>query len=236
MPAARCQQVRILIADEQAIVRYGLKRLIEEQRDLCVAGEAENGIEALDHTKRLRPDVLLLDIGLPKLNGLVGLQQIAHAHIPVRIILLMSALGDSEIGQSIAMGVRGIFLKSAATELLTKCIRCVVDGEIWLDRGTLATLVSRQGHARFGLTRRETELVHEISEGSCNKVIAAKFTISEKTVKRHLVNIFDKLGVSSRLELAVFAMKHGLSPTLIRRAENAILILFCTFGCSHICA
>jgi DNA-binding NarL/FixJ family response regulator len=148
----------------------------------------------------------------------------------------MSALGDFEIGQSIAMGVRGIFPKTAATELLTKCIRCVAGGEIWLDRGTLATLISRQGQARFGLTRRETELVHEISAGSCNKEIAAKFTISEKTVKRHLVNIFDKLGVSTRLELAVFAMNHGLRRAVAGSAKHAIPMLICAFGCSHVCA
>jgi DNA-binding NarL/FixJ family response regulator len=212
-PPRHRQQVRILIANNHAIIRYGLKRLIERERDFCVVGEASNGVEAVDSTKRLRPDVLLLDTDMPKLDGLATLKRISAAHLPVRTILLTSALDEFEIGEAMASGARGIFLKTAATELLIKSIRCVIDGQIWLDRTTLTHLVSRNGgRVHFGLTPREIELVFEIAAGSCNKEIATRFTISEKTVKRHLVNIFDKLGVSSRLELAVFAMHHGLNP------------------------
>jgi len=206
------EPIRILIADDHTLVRYGLKRLIGADSNYSCVGEAANGEEAFNATKKLRPDVLLLDDVMPKLSGMQVLQRLSEAHLRVQTILLVSTFNEFEVSQAIAHGARGIFYKSTATELLLKSIRCVLEGQVWIDRTTLAGLVTHVGRSRHDLTVREKEMISAVASGSCNKEIACRFTISEKTVKRHLVNIFDKLGVSSRLELAVFAMHHGLGP------------------------
>lgn len=211
-PCRPHSSARILIADDHALVRYGLRKLIGADSNYCCVGEAANGEEALNSAKKLRPDVLLLDDVMPKLSGIQILQRLSDAHLHVRTILLMSTFSDFEVSQAIARGARGIFYKTTSTELLLKSIRCVLEGQVWIDRATLTGLITHVGHSRHDLTDREKDVVSAVASGSCNKVIADRFTISEKTVKRHLVNIFDKLGVSSRLELAVFAMHHGLGP------------------------
>ena len=211
-PSRSQSSVRILIADDHSFVRYGVRKLISADSSYCCVGEATNGEEAFHFATRLRPDVLLLDDLMPKLSGLQVLQRLADSQVRVRTILLMSAFSEFEISQAIARGARGIFYKSSGAQLLLKSIRCVLEGQVWIDRTTLAGLVTNVGRSHHDLTDREREVISAVASGSCNKEIAGRFTISEKTVKRHLVNIFDKLGVSSRLELAVFAMHHGMGP------------------------
>lgn len=207
------EQVSILIADDHAIVRDGLKRLLQEEPDFVVIAEAYDGQQTINLTRELRPSILLLDVAMPGMDGIEVLRQLYGTAIPSRIILLTAAISRSQIRTALELGARGVIMKTSAIDTLVKSIRCVLAGEFWVDRSTLVDMVrpeKTEESAVANLTPREMELVEEIASGSCNRDIAEKFAISEKTVKRHLVNIFDKLGVSSRLELAVFAMNHGI--------------------------
>jgi two-component system nitrate/nitrite response regulator NarL len=205
--------IRIVIADQHPIVRYGLRRLLEESRDFTVVGQASEGEEAVAATHKLNPNVLLLDSAIRRFNALEVLQRIAHFQLRVHTILLMSSPKKTQIADAVHFGAKGIFWKTTGTELLPKSIRCVSSGQFWIDRSLVTDLCDSAQLARcerFGLTRRELEIVSGIAHGGSNKDIAKRFSISVKTVKRHLVNIFDKVGVSSRLELAVFAMHHRI--------------------------
>ncbi|HYG97656.1 MAG TPA: response regulator transcription factor [Terriglobales bacterium] len=206
------EQISIVIADDHAIVRDGLKRLLHEEPDFVVIAEAHDGEQALAMTRELRPAILLLDVAMPVLDGIEVLRHLAEMAVPTRIILLTAAITRAQIRTALELGARGVIMKTSAIDTLVKSIRCVLAGEFWVDRSTLVDMVrpAREESPAADLTPREMELVEEIASGSCNRDIAEKFAISEKTVKRHLVNIFDKLGVSSRLELAVFAMHQGI--------------------------
>ena len=212
-------RVRILIADDHPIFRDGLRRLLESEPGFEVVGEAQDGAEAVTMTRELRPDVLLLDLAMPRVTGLGTMKELSGSGDPVRAILLTAQIEPAEIVTALQLGARGVVLKEVATQILIKCIRCVMDGQYWVGREGVADLVQtlrqmasdQQGTKPFfGLTRRELEIVGAIVEGSANKDIAQTFKISEDTVKHHLTNIFNKAGVSSRLELALFAVHHKL--------------------------
>jgi DNA-binding NarL/FixJ family response regulator len=213
--------VRIVIADDHPIFRDGLRRLLESEGGFQVVGEAEDGAQAVQLAQSLKPDILLLDLAMPKVTGLGALQDLAKVNSPVKIILLTAAIESADIVTALQLGARGIVLKDTATDLLFKCIRVVLDGQYWVGREGVADLVQtlrrlmsplgREPQKKtFGLTKRELDIVGAIVEGYANKDIAKRFSISEDTVKHHLTNIFDKAGVSSRLELALFAVHHKL--------------------------
>lgn len=163
------------------------------------------------------PDVLLLDLATPGVNGLEALREIGATSKP-RTLVLTAKIETEQIVQALQLGARGVVLKDAATEILFKSIRAVMKGEYWVGRERISNLVealqslSRPGAAtgRYGLTERELQVVAAIAEGLTNREIATKLVISEQTVKHHLTSIFDKVGVSNRLELAVFAVHNGL--------------------------
>jgi DNA-binding NarL/FixJ family response regulator len=216
------QTVRIVIADDHPIFRDGLRRLLEAEPDLKVLGEASDGAEAVKLARQLKPDILLLDLAMPKHPGLEALRDLATGGgSPVRVILLTAAAEKNQIVEALQLGARGVVLKDSATQLLLKAIHTVMAGEYWVGRESVSNLVqylralmqSSSDEARqrkFGLTPRELEIVSAVVAGYSNKEIAEYFKISEDTVKHHLSNIFDKLGVSTRLELALFAVNQSL--------------------------
>jgi two-component system, NarL family, nitrate/nitrite response regulator NarL len=212
---------RILIADDHPIFRDGLRRLLESERDFRVVGEACDGVEAVDLARKLKPEILLLDLAMPRRAGLEALRELSTDATAVRVILLTAAAEKEQIVEALQLGARGVVLKDSATQILLKSIRAVMSGEYWVGRESVSNLVqylrsligsstvaSRQ--KRYGLTPRELEIISAVVAGYANKEIAEHFKISEDTVKHHLSNIFDKLGVSTRLELALFAVNQSL--------------------------
>ena len=212
-----------MIADDHPIFRDGLRRLLEAEPDLKVLGEASDGAEAVKQARQLKPDILLLDLAMPRMPGLEALRDLSSSPgpSPVRVILLTAAAEKNQIVEALQLGARGVVLKDSATQLLLKCIHTVMAGEYWVGRESVSNLVqylrtlmqSSSDEARkrkFGLTPIELEIVSAVVAGYSNKEIAEYFKISEDTVKHHLSNIFDKLGVSTRLELALFAVNQSL--------------------------
>ena len=216
----RTEPIRILIADDHPIVRDGLRRLLETEPDFQVVGQAADGREAVKLVREVQPDILLLDLSMPRLPGLEVLRELSDSASPVRTILLAAAIEKEQIVEALQMGARGVVLKESATQLLFKGIRTVMAGQFWVGREKVSDLVAalrglvasggEKPDKNFGLTRRELEIVSTIVAGYTNRDIAQKFSLSEDTVKHHLTHIFDKLGVSSRLELAMFAVNHRI--------------------------
>jgi two-component system, NarL family, nitrate/nitrite response regulator NarL len=213
--------VRILIADDHPIFRDGLKRLLESERDFKVVGEACDGVEAVELVRSLTPEILLLDLAMPRRPGLEALRELSMQAVPVRVILLTAAAEREQIVEALQLGARGVVLKDSATQILLKSIRAVISGEYWVGRESVTNLMqylrslidssaSASRRKRFGLTPRELEVISAVVAGYANKEIAEHFKISEDTVKHHLSNIFDKVGVSTRLELALFAVNQSL--------------------------
>ena len=212
---------RILIADDHPIFRDGLKRLLESEGDFKVIGEACDGAEAVKMVRQLKPEIMLLDLAMPGRTGLEALRDMSTDGSPVRVILLTAAAEKEQIVEALQLGARGVVLKDSATQILLKSIRAVMNGEYWVGRESVSNLVqylrgligsstNAARQRRYGLTPRELEIVSAVVAGYANKEIAEHFKISEDTVKHHLSNIFDKVGVSTRLELALFAVNQAL--------------------------
>lgn len=212
--------VRILIADDHPVVRIGVRNLLGSQPGLVVVGEAADGEEAVKLTSELRPDILLLDLSMPRMPGLEALRELTDAAPYLRTILLTSEIEKKQVLEALQLGARGIVLKNAVLEDLTASVRSVMAGHYWLRGGEVTNLVSVLKELMveaapapkntFGLTPRELDVVRNVVQGGTNRDIATSLGISEETVKRHLTNAFDKTGVSNRLELALFAMHHQL--------------------------
>ncbi len=214
------ETIRVLVADDHTIFREGLCRLLEAESDINVIGEARSGQECLGLVAKLKPDVLLLDLKMPDTDGLAVLTALGGPQSTVRTIVLTASEDERDYVETVRRGARGIVLKQAAAERLLEGIRRVHAGEVWIDQRVAAEVMkamTQPGVAsapaeRAGLTPRELEIVSLVSQGFRNKEIAEKLSISEQTVKNHLQNIYDKLGVSDRLELALYALHHKLIP------------------------
>ena len=227
MDEAATPRVRIVLADDHQMFRDAVRRLLDAEPDLMVVGEAGNGEEAVALTLQHEPDILLLDVAMPHANGMEVLQQIAAASKATRIIMVTGAVEENELRQALRLGARGFVLKESGAMQLLESIRVVHAGEYFVGRECMADLVSAvrsrgvtiEGKTPrkpdFGLTTRERQIVSAIVNAYQNKEIAEKFAISEKTVKHHLTNIFNKVGVSNRLELALFAVHHHLDSSTL---------------------
>jgi DNA-binding NarL/FixJ family response regulator len=226
------QKIRIVVADDHPIFRDGLCRLLGLEDDFEVVAQAQDGRQVLEILQQLEPDILLLDLKMPGLDGLATLQRLQAARNKTRVIVLTASDDKNEFVQAMKLGTSGIVLKQTATELLIKSIRKVHAGEIWLDSHTTAAVIRKfveaeeapppppsapsitsqpaRDRERSPLSQREREIVALVAQGFKNKEMAEKMFISEQTVKNHLHNIFDKLGVSDRLELALYAIHNNL--------------------------
>lgn len=202
------ERIRILVADDHSVVREGLVSLIKRKADMTVVGEASNGREAVDLWKEHRPDVALLDLRMPELEGVGAIKEIREVDESARIIVLTTFDGDEDIYRAIKAGAKAYLLKDTAREALMECIRKVHAGETCIAPALAAKLAERvSGEA---LSTRELEVLQRIAAGRSNKEIGAELFISEGTVKSHVKSIFAKLDVISRTEAVATASRRGL--------------------------
>jgi len=215
------QRIQILLADNHRIDREGLRRMLSGEPDLLVVGEASTVAETLKLVRQLRPHILLLDRSMPGAQGTAMLRDLSAIEGQIRTILITDGLDQADVVSALQLGARGVITKDSDSEILFRSIRRVNAGEYWISRASVADLVSavrsmvvhaRTGHSRkFKITPRQQEIISRVVAGNSNKQIAQQFSLSEETVKRHLTNIFDRVGVSNRLELALFAIQHDLN-------------------------
>lgn len=214
---ASISKLRIVLADDHLMIRDGLKSLIHSQPDLEVVGEAGNGREALRQVKELQPDLLIMDISMPELNGLQVMEKLKQAGAPTRVLVL-TAFGEmAYLRHLLAAGAAGYVLKQAAFEVLIAAIRTVAEGGKYLDPAVTSSVVSgfieqkalrgsREGNE---LSEREREVLRSIAQGYSNKEIAAQLGISIKTVETHKANFMEKLRLRSRVDIVRFALQKG---------------------------
>ena len=209
--------IRLVLVDDHPIVLQGLQQLFARQIDFEVVGSCPDADSALDAVRSTRPDVLVLDLRMPGADGLEVLRRLSAEGLPCRTVLLTAAVRDDEVVEAVKLGAMGLVLKESAPEALVDCVRRVHRGETWIEKETATrafrTVLDRESAGREmtqALTPREIEIVRMVAQGLRNKVIAERLAISEGTVKVHLHNIYEKLGVDGRLELVLCAQQKGL--------------------------
>lgn len=207
------EQVSVVIVDDHVMVREGIKQLLEMDGDIIVVGEASDGEEGIRVLEENDPDVLLLDVNMPKMNGLEVLEKIKESGIKRKVLILTIHNEVEYLLKAIEIGVDGYVLKDSELAVLRKAIFSIHEGNTYI-QPSLAPMLKQKMEEPLelndeGLTKREMEVLKLIAEGLYNKEIADKLTISEKTVKNHVSNIFRKINVSDRTQAAVFAIKNG---------------------------
>ncbi|MBE5961477.1 MAG: response regulator transcription factor [Lachnospiraceae bacterium] len=207
--------IRVIIADDHLMVREGLKQLLEIDGDIKVIGEADNGLQLLSLLEGCRPDVVLLDINMPKMNGLQALEALRQKNDDTKVLMLTIHNEVDYLLRAVEIGVNGYVLKDSESSVLKKAISVVNEGETYIEPALTPLLKERLEKAdgqsmEDALTKREIEVLKLLAEGLFNKEIAYKLSISEKTVKNHVSNIFKKIDVSDRTQAAVYAIKNSL--------------------------
>ncbi len=205
--------IRVLVVDDHPIFRDGLCKLLAAEDDVTVVGQGRSGAECVALVEKLKPDVVLLDLKMPDQDGLEVLRGLAGLDTGARVIVLTASEDERDYVEAVRRGARGLVLKQMATARLLEGIRKVHRGELWINRRVAADVLKAAGQPVPGesLTAREKEVVKLVAQGFRNKEIAEKLSLSEQTVKNHLHAIFDKLGVSDRLELALYALHNRLT-------------------------
>ena len=212
-------EIRILIVDDHEMVRNGLSVMMEREADFTVVGEAQNGKEAVEMVDKLHPDVVLMDLRMPEMDGVEAMRQIRATQDDVKFLVLTTYDSDEYIFDAIEAGAKGYLLKDASREELFRAVRTVHRGESLIEPGVVSRVLDRltelshraaQGPDHLALSEREVEVLQLMAKGSANKQIASDLSITESTVKTHVANIFQKLEVSHRTEAVTKAMSQGI--------------------------
>ncbi len=211
------ESIRVLVVDDHAVVREGLRAFLELQEGIVVVAEAADGREAVETAVRLRPDVVLMDLVMPRLDGVTAMRELRESLPEARVIVLTSFLDDDKLLPALRSGAAGYLLKNAKPEELVRAVRAAYAGEALLDpvvaARLVATLASDDGEEPLDrLTPREREVLVLMGRGFPNKRIALELGLAEKTVKTHVGHVLAKLGVTDRTQAAVLAVRAGLVP------------------------
>ena len=207
--------IRVLIADDHAVVRQGLRTFLDLQEEIAVVGEAADGDDAVDAVERLAPDVVLMDLVMPGVGGIEAIRRIRERSPATRVIVLTSFLDDEKVFPAVRAGAAGYLLKDVQPQELVRAIEIVHDGQALLHPAVAARLMEEVAQcdvrrAPDVLTPREREVLALIARGLSNKAIAREFGVAEKTVKTHVSNILGKLGVADRTQAALWAVREGV--------------------------
>ena len=203
------QQISVLLVDDHSLVRRGFRRMLEDEPDIHVVGEASDGEEAVKLTRALKPQVVVMDCALPGINGLQATRKILQLAPETLVLMLSMHTEDTWVRQAMEAGARGYVLKNAIDLELGSAIRRMVKGETVLD-GQLSVQENLKGERNAGLTPRELEILQLICDGKSNKEIAVQLDLSANTVAVHRANIMDALGIHKTAELVVYAIRNGL--------------------------
>ena len=207
---------KVMLVDDHALIREGIKQLLEFDGSIDVIEQASDGAECLEKLQHVQPDILLLDINMPNVNGIEVLEEIKKKNIPVKVLMLTVHSEAEYLVQAVDIGANGYILKDSGSEELKKAIQSVMDGDSYIQPSLIPSLNSRLVNRDIdkekiaALTKREMEILTQIAGGMFNKEIAMNLNISERTVKNHISNIFKKIDVSDRTQAAVFAIRNNL--------------------------
>lgn len=205
------ERIKLLIADDHPVVRMGLRGMLDGQEDFEVVAEVENGVQAVEAAERLRPDVVLMDLRMPEMDGVTATTRIVERTPGVRVLVLTTSDSGADILRAVEIGATGYILKDAPREELFRAVRAAAEGKPLLAPDVAAHLMNRvRWPSDEALSSREIEVLELVAQGTSNRNIAGKLWISEATVKSHLLHIYDKLGASDRASAVSVAMKRGI--------------------------
>ncbi len=212
-------KIKVLIVDDHRVVRQGLRTFLELNDDIQVAGEADDGLEAVELVSKLKPDVVLMDLVMPRLDGIAATSRIKGLGLGTKVIALTSFTEDDKVFPAIQAGASSYLLKDVSPEALVEAIRAAARGEARLHPEVMSKLIAQvaaqpaavKPAGGLQLTEREGEVIRLVAQGKSNREIAEALVISEKTAKAHISNILGKLGLEDRTQMAIFAIRNGLA-------------------------